>query len=173
MSAQSLKKKLVIVNGPPGVGKTTVCQKLYKSIDKSVWLDGDWCWMMSPFVVNQENKQMVEDNITYMLSNFLQNSSIETIIFNWVIPKETVFDSILDKLTGIEFDLYRFTLVASESSLKERMTKDGRCQELIQRSVTVMDTYRAMSTIKIDTSEIDADAIQLVIKRHIQPNVGK
>ena len=68
-------KKLIIINGVPGVGKTAVCKKLYKQILGSVWLDGDWCWMMNPFIVTKENKKMVEDNIVFILRNFLNNSS--------------------------------------------------------------------------------------------------
>ena len=51
-----MKKKLFIVNGAMGVGKT-------KKLQNSVWLDGDWCWMINPFVVNEENKRMVINNI--------------------------------------------------------------------------------------------------------------
>ena len=32
-------KKLIFINGPMGVGKTTVCQHLYKQLPDSVWLD--------------------------------------------------------------------------------------------------------------------------------------
>jgi broad-specificity NMP kinase len=39
-----------------GVGKTTTCKELSKKLQNSVWLDGDWCWMIDPFVVNEENK---------------------------------------------------------------------------------------------------------------------
>lgn len=35
-------KKLVIVNGTMGVGKSTIVSKLYKELEHSVWLDGDW-----------------------------------------------------------------------------------------------------------------------------------
>lgn len=58
-----MKKKLVIVNGAMGVGKTTTCKELSKKLQNSVWLDGDWCWMINPFVVNEENKRMVINNI--------------------------------------------------------------------------------------------------------------
>ena len=46
-----------------GVGKTTTCEELSKKLQNSVWLDGDWCWMINPFVVNEENKRMVINNI--------------------------------------------------------------------------------------------------------------
>ena len=55
-----------------GVGKTTTCRILRDRLDKCVFLDGDWCWDMHPFVVNAETKAMVLDNICHLLNNFLQ-----------------------------------------------------------------------------------------------------
>jgi len=57
-------KKLIIINGTMGVGKTTTCNLLYKHFDKSIWLDGDWCWMMNPWDFNEENRKMVKKNIS-------------------------------------------------------------------------------------------------------------
>ena len=58
-----MKKKLFIVTGAMGVGKNTTCKELSKKLQNSVWLDGDWCWIINPFVVNEENKRMVINNI--------------------------------------------------------------------------------------------------------------
>ena len=62
-----MTKTLIVINGCMGVGKTAVAQALYRRLQHSVWLDGDWCWMMNPWVISEENKRMVEDNITYLL----------------------------------------------------------------------------------------------------------
>lgn len=35
-------KKLIIINGTMGVGKSTVCKQLLKILAPGVWLDGDW-----------------------------------------------------------------------------------------------------------------------------------
>ncbi len=39
-------KHLYIIGGTMGVGKTTVCRILKERLDRSVFLDGDWCWVM-------------------------------------------------------------------------------------------------------------------------------
>ena len=76
-----MNKKLIIINGTMGVGKTTIIKMLYKELENSFWLDGDNCWMMNPFIVNEENKKMVVDNITYILNSFIKNSNSQYIIF--------------------------------------------------------------------------------------------
>lgn len=45
------------------VGKTATCEELLGRLPDSVWLDGDWCWMMNPWVFSEENKRMVEDKL--------------------------------------------------------------------------------------------------------------
>lgn len=78
-------KKLYLIGGTMGVGKTTICQELKKNLDCSVFLDGDWCWDSHPFCVTNETKNMVLDNICYVLNNFIHCSVYENIIFFWVM----------------------------------------------------------------------------------------
>lgn len=148
-------KKLIIINGTMGIGKTAVCRELYEKLERSVWLDGDWCWMMNPFVVTEENKRMVEDNITYMLRSFLNNSSIDYVFFDWVIHKEFIFDILLDRLKDLDFQLYKISLVCSEEALRQRILKDdSRDESQIAASIERLHEYYEMDTIKIDTSDI-------------------
>ena len=81
-----------------GVGKTAVCRHLYQALPDCAWLDGDWCWMMHPFVVNEENKAMVLHNITALLRSFLSNSSLKTILFDWVLHEQSIWDDLLSRL---------------------------------------------------------------------------
>lgn len=145
-------KKLVIVNGAMGVGKSTVCKQLNKRLENSVWLDGDWCWMMNPWEFNDENKQMVVDNIRYLLKRFLRNSAFKYVIFSWVIHQEEIFELIINDLSDFDFELYKISLICSEDALKERMLKDSRSTESIESSLGRLKLYETMDTLKIDVS---------------------
>ncbi|MCT4564171.1 MAG: AAA family ATPase [Maledivibacter sp.] len=153
-----MNKKLIIINGTTGVGKSATCKELYKKLEGSVWLDGDWCWMMNPFIVNQENKKMIEENITYLLRNYLTNSSFKYVIFNWVIHSEEIFNTLLERLNDLEFNIIKITLICSDKSLKSRIMKDIkndlRNEKSIDKSLGRLQLYKNMDTIKIDTSNI-------------------
>ncbi len=156
-------KRLIIVNGTMGVGKTATCKELNKRLNNSVWLDGDWCWMMDPFIVNEENKKMVKENIIFLLNNFMSNSNIENIIFNWVIHDESIIEEILAELKNIEYDLEKITLICSISALKIRISKDidegKRDIDCLERSLNYLDLYRNMNTKKFDTSKKNVDEV--------------
>lgn len=162
-------KKLIIINGTMGVGKTATCKLLNKKLPNSVWLDGDWCWMMSPFIPNEENRIMVEDNITHLLRNFLTNSSFEYVIFNWVIHLEEIFEIILGKLSDLELEVSKITLMCSEESLKSRILKDVednlRDEGCLDRSLARLPLYKNMDTVKIDTTDISVnETVNKIIK---------
>ena len=89
-------KKLIIINGTMGVGKSTVCNTLLHTLKPSIYLDGDWCWNMNPFVISEENKSMVINNITYLFKSYLNKSAYEYIIFCWVIHQEYIFEQFLE-----------------------------------------------------------------------------
>jgi broad-specificity NMP kinase len=151
-----MRKKLIIINGIMGVGKSVVCEKLYDKLDNSVWLDGDWCWMMNPFIVNAETKEMVQDNIAHMLRNFLNCSHYEYVIFSWVMHLEEIFDILLKRLEGLEFDLYKFTIMCTPDELRRRLiSRDGmfdEIEDIVQNSIGRLELYEKLDTVKIDTT---------------------
>lgn len=146
-----------------GVGKTAVCQQLKSELDKSVFLDGDWCWDASPFQVTEETKKMVLDNITYLLNSFLQCSAYENIIFCWVMHEQSIIDSILSKLDVSDCDVKAISLMADEKVLLERLKWDVargiRTGDIIERSVQRIPLYQKLNTIKIDTCRRSIAAI--------------
>ncbi|MCY6958326.1 AAA family ATPase [Clostridium brassicae] len=162
-------KKLIIINGTMGVGKTATSRELNKKLNNSVWLDGDWCWMMNPFTVNDENKNMVVNNIIYLLRNFLNNSSFEYVIFNWVIHYEDIFNLVLQPLSDLEFEVIKITLICSKETLNKRIINDVqfnlRDGKELNTSLQRLELYKSMNTIKIDTTNISiAETVDKIIK---------
>lgn len=153
-------KRLIFINGTMGAGKTATADELLKILNRSVFLDGDWCWMMNPFVVTDETKRMVQDNITHMLRNFLSCSEYKNIIFCWVMQDESIMDDLFSTLSDLKFSLYRFTLMISEKALTERIQNDIenhlRTQDVLERSIKRLPLYEKMNTTKIDVSDISA-----------------
>ena len=91
-------KTVYLIGGPMGVGKTTVCQILKNQQNNCVFLDGDWCWDMHPFIVNEQTKAMVMKNICFMLNQFIHCPVYETILFCWVMHEQGIIDEILSNL---------------------------------------------------------------------------
>ncbi len=50
--------KVIILNGPMGVGKTAVGKYIADHTPGTAFIDGDWCLDIHPFVGNRETKTM-------------------------------------------------------------------------------------------------------------------
>lgn len=162
-------KRLYIVGGTMGVGKTAVCQQLKMDLPNIVFLDGDWCWDANPFQVTDETKAMVMENICCLLNNFLHCSAYENVIFCWVMHQQAVIDSIIEKLDTQNCDVKCISLIADEANLRKRLTQDVesgiRAEDVIERSVARIPMYDTLNTIKIDTNEKTVAMIADEIKR--------
>jgi AAA domain len=151
-------KNLIIVGGTAGVGKTTTCRELLKILPRNVFLDGDWCWDMHPFVVTGETKAMVNSNITHLLNAFLACSEFENVIFCWVLHEQHILDDLIDALHLNGCTTHCFSLVSTEQALVERLNGDiaagKRAGDITERSVARISLYDELDTVKIDVSAI-------------------
>lgn len=140
-----------------GAGKTATCQILKQKLNDSVFLDGDWCWDMHPFQVTEETKQMVLENICYLLNNFIRCSAYENIIFCWVMHQQAIIDDILSRLDTANCKVHSISLICSETALQTRLQKDVdagiRTEDVIQRSIERIPLYQELNTCKVDVSE--------------------
>lgn len=161
-------KKLYMIDGTMGVGKTSACQILKQKLDNSVFLDGDWCWDMHPFQVTQETKKMVLENIAFLLNNFIQCSAYENIIFCWVMHEQDIIDDILSRLDTAGCQIRSISFVCSQEALRARLQKDVnmgiRTADVIPRSLERVPMYEKLDSVKIDISGLSPEqAAEMVI----------
>lgn len=116
-------KKLYLIGGTMGVGKTTTCQVLKIKLDKSVFIDGDWCWDMHPFMVNEETKKLVLENICMLLNNDLKCSVFDHIIFCWVMHEQSIIDVLLSHLDLKDVKVISISLVCQKKLWKKEFKK--------------------------------------------------
>ena len=119
------KQKLIILSGSPCVGKSAVADVLYQSCENSAYLDGDWCWCVHPFSVEDPRLRNGDKSMSYVLSNYLQ-SSFDYVVFSSVVAMfEDIREPILRGITATEYEVIGFTLTCSEETLRERHQKRG------------------------------------------------
>ena len=158
-------KKLYIVGGTMGVGKTVVCQQLKRQLNNSVFLDGDWCWDADPFQITEETKRMVMRNICFLLNQFHHCPAYENVIFCWVMHEQNIIDTILANLDMGNCEAKIISLMCDKTTLESRLKQDVRrgirSEDVIARSVARIALYETLNTIKIDTS---GRAVKAIVK---------
>lgn len=151
-------KKLYMIGGTMGVGKTAVSQALKKLLDRAVFLDGDWCWDADPFVVNDETKEMVVRNICFLLNSFLRCGAYENVVFCWVMHEQGIRDGILSRLDLTGCEVKAVSLVCSQRALRARLEKDIaagiRQPDVTERSLRRLPLYELLDTVNVDTTDL-------------------
>jgi hypothetical protein len=172
-------KNFIIIGGTMGVGKTATCHELQKILPRNVFLDGDWCWDMHPFVVTDETKAMVNSNIVYLLNSFLACSEFGNVIFCWVLHEQHVLDDLINALNLNGCTTHCFSLVSTGQALVERLNRDiaagKRGSDITERSVARISLYDELDTVKIDVSTISpADAARRITEHMagVQANIA-
>lgn len=164
-------KKLVLISGSMGIGKSTITKTVSGQTKDSVYLDGDWCWMMNPFVVNDENKAMVISNIQFLINSFIENSMIKTIFFCWVMDEQVIVDTLLNGIRQENVKIIHISLIASEKKLREHIIKDidagKRTRFDLEKSIERLPKYEHLDSIKLDISELTISSIVHHIKQII------
>lgn len=156
-------KTLYLIGGTMGVGKTTVGQNMKQKLDNSVFLDGDWCWDAHPFQVTEETKQMVLENICFLLNQFLHCSAYENIIFCWVMHEQSIMDQILANIDRTDCSVKEISLMCSPDELRKRLEADisegKRTKDVVNRSIQRLPLYDRVGSRKIFTDGRTVDDI--------------
>ena len=148
-------KKLILIGGAMGAGKTTVCQKLKPLLAPSAFLDGDWCWDMEPFRVTDAAKAMVMDNIAAVLSNLLRCPDFESVLFCWVLPEREIAEALLARLPLEGVRVHRFTLTLTEEALVARL----RGEDIIPSALDRLKRCSAAGGELLDTTRLSPDEV--------------
>lgn len=151
-------KRLYLIGGPMGVGKTTVCRALQRRLNRSVFLDGDWCWDAHPFQVTEETKKMVLENIAFLLNSFLRCSAYDHVVFCWVLHRQAVLNDLRARLDTRDCRVRAVSLVASPEVLSARLEADIRAgrrnRDALERSLAYLPLFGALETEKLDISAL-------------------
>ena len=107
--------------------------------------------------MTDETKEMVMDNICYLLNNFLHCSAYENVIFCWVMHEQSIVDEIVSKLDTEECRVIKISLIVDEANLRKRLLSDIankiRTGEIMDKSIARIQMYPGtLDTVKIDTS---------------------
>ena len=154
--------KVIILNGPMGVGKTTVGKYIADRCPGTAFIDGDWCLDLHPFVGNRETKAMAVDNILHMIGNYMKCSVCKMIVLVWLMDDPWVLQAITDGLAALQAEVKSVTLVCDRENLIRRWENDHNCEwrtdEWLKVSLASLPAFAAMGNT-MDTAGLSVDRI--------------
>jgi|GEM_PF-2510947 len=162
-------KKVFIIFGAPGIGKTTISKILYKQIDNTQYIDIDELWRIQPFIVNDINKNYVETNIKTMYRSFLNHPSLNHLILSWVVPTKGLKDMMTSWFMDAEVYFYR--LVAQKEVYLKRLEDDHRDETKFEEYMMINQNQSFDDAMTIDVTHLSikdvVDTLLNQITKHI------
>lgn len=154
--------KVIVINGPMGVGKTTVGKLIADSTPGTAFIDGDWCMDLHPFVGNQETKAMAIDNILHMIGNYQRCSECGMVVLVWLMDDAWVRGQIMNGLAALQTEAQYVTLICDRENLIRRWGTDRNCEWRTDRwleiSLASLPGFSAMENT-IDTGSLSAEQV--------------
>ena len=118
-------KKVILLSGGPCVGKSTTAKLLFEHYVNSAYCDGDWCWCVNPYSIEDKRQENGNKNMAFLISTYL-NAGFEIVIFSSIVlTNPDMRRSILKSITANDFDVMSFQLTCSEDTLMERHKAEG------------------------------------------------
>lgn len=149
--------KAIVINGPMGVGKTTVGKIIAEKHPGTAFIDGDWCMDLHPFVGSEETRAMAVDNILHMAGNYLRCSACRMIVLVWLMDDPRVVRQVTEGLSALGAEVKDVTLTCSRESLVRRWKADRDCawrtDEWLEAALRSLPQFAAMENT-IDTDRL-------------------
>ena len=158
--------KVIVINGPMGVGKTTTGKAIADQNPGTAFIDGDWCMDIHPFVGTRETKAMAVDNILHMIRNYQNCSECKMVVLVWLMDDQQVIRSVMDGLSALQAEVKSVTLTCDRETLLARWKNDYDCpwrtDQWLHISLASLLFFASMENA-IDTSGLSVDQVSDVI----------
>ena len=160
--------KVIVINGPMGVGKTVTGKYIAEKHPGTAFIDGDWCMDIHPFVGNRETRAMAADNILHMAGNYLKCSECRMVVIVWLMDDRRVLDSISEGLERLGAEVRSVTLVCGRDELISRWKNDHACEwrtdEWLKVSLASLPFFASLDNA-IDTGGLSVEQVADLIMR--------
>ncbi len=182
--------KIIIVEGPQGVGKTTITDFIRHSIPYTnlYRLSGTADTSISG---KEKSKVMYEDLLDYMKK--LENKSINLLFDRTFFTEEVycrlgfkeytftdIYENLLEKLANLDFDIYYIVLYLSdEKEFEKRLNREGKAKvkytsfnkessikqqnEYLKLAEEIKEKYKNINVITIDNTK-DLESVESKLK---------
>jgi chloramphenicol 3-O-phosphotransferase len=115
---------IIIVNGPCGIGKTSVAEALTRHFDRAVMLDGDYVGAVHPFeIYDDERIDYLYQTIQHLVAFHVSEGNYHNFVINYVFETPDSLADLCQRLSPYDDEIVAFRLTASDEAVAERIIK--------------------------------------------------
>ncbi len=149
--------KLILLGGPPGIGKSTVIQD--PLLDKNTCLDADQIW--NP----RRTGERIEAIASVSSIVGIKLAQGDSVLLAWVFAKPELFQPFVEKFSPL-CEIQQLYLVCEPKTLEERLRKRNT-PALVPYALEKLDLIQELPFDKIDTTNMESAEVAKVLSKSI------
>lgn len=158
-------KKLILLGGPTGVGKSTALRLLENRLPKLALLDADDAWRISTDLAVDGTRRIALSNVVSVMRGYFE-AGCEVGIVAWVFARSQLYEPVISSLRDEVDEIHQIYLVASPERLRQRLASREDTHRL-EYSISRLELIRELPYDKIDTSNLLPSDVAERILAHI------
>lgn len=157
--------RLVLIGGPPGVGKTSVLAHVERACGRCACLDADDAWRVHPSEIAESIRPIAERNVTSVLRGYFE-AGYPLVFLSWVLANPRLIERLLRELAGLYTSTLILHLVASPEALKARCARQAERPRRIEYALLKLEQIEQLPYPRIDTTLLGVEAVaDLIVAR--------
>jgi hypothetical protein len=167
---------IVIINGPCGIGKTSVAWELNARFHRSVMLDGDYVGAVRPFeIYDDERVEYLYRTLRHLVTWHVGQDGYPNFVINYVFESPQSLARLKGMLEGLAGPIVAFRLLAEAEEIEARIRKRdedpewylNRYEELV--AVQKAAARRGDMGTPLDTTGLGVDEVVDAIWARLSP----
>jgi GrpB-like predicted nucleotidyltransferase (UPF0157 family)/chloramphenicol 3-O-phosphotransferase len=113
---------IVIINGPCGIGKTSVAWELNARFDRAVMLDGDYIGAVQPFEIYDDDRvAYLFQTLRHLILFHIGQGGYHDFVINYVFETPGQLADLRRLLADLDDVIYAYRLVAADDEIEARI----------------------------------------------------
>lgn len=167
-----IPKMIVMINGPFGVGKTTISNELLKGIENSMLYDPEEVGYLLRNILPENIKRFEAEtgdfqdfqlwkDLTVRVARTIISKYRVNLIVPMTIRKPEYFNYIFNGFNSIDSDTYHFCLTANKETIYQRLRERGEeegnwCFQQVDKCLKAYNDYNFGEYIETENVHIDS-----------------
>ena len=153
---------IILINGPLGVGKTTISEALLRRFERGVMLDGDAVGNVHPFeIYDNARTDYLYRTLAMLVAWHQREGRYERFVINYVFEQPDDLARLLALLRPLDPDIHVFRLRASAATLRERILERGGHGDA---GYLAWELARGLELLRIQDANAAGEALGRVIE---------
>ncbi|MEM7283337.1 MAG: hypothetical protein AAF438_17100 [Pseudomonadota bacterium] len=150
-------KKLVLLGGPTGVGKTTTLRALQGRFQSGALLDADDVWRVGVTLAVPKNRHIAIRNVAQTMRGYFQAGCTLGVV-SWVFARSELYQPVIDALSDEVDTVQQLYLLADPEILETRLRERGDSDK-VEYALSRLELIEALPFTKLDTSHLTPDQV--------------